>query len=84
MYELYSRVAWNGDVIAFRGGGNQSYWAVRSSDGNVVVTLVNDSNKEAKKKANIAGREIELIAPARSIVCVDLSGKEIERVTLPY
>ena len=84
VYELYSRLAWNGDLIAYRGGDKQSYWAVRSSDGRVVVTLINDSGKATTKKVNIAGREISLNAPARSIVCVDLSGQEIERLALPY
>lgn len=84
VYELYSRLAWNGDVIAYRGGDNQSYWAVRSSNGGVVVTLINDSDKATRKEANIAGREMSLSAPPRSIVCVDMSGKEIERVALPY
>jgi len=84
VYELYSRLAWNGDVISYRGGDTQSYWAVRSSDGGVVVTLINDSNKATRKKANIAGREMTVIAPARSIVCLDSNGKEIERLVLPY
>jgi hypothetical protein len=84
VYELYSRLAWNGDVIAYRGGNNQSYWAVRSGNGGVVVTLINDSDKATRKEANIAGREMSLSAPPRSIVCVDMSGKEIERLALPY
>jgi hypothetical protein len=84
VYELYSRLAWNGDVIAYRGGDNQSYWAVRSSDGRVVVTLINDSDKAIRKEANIDGREMILIAPPRSIVCADMSGKEIEHLVLPY
>jgi hypothetical protein len=84
VYELYSRLAWNGDVIAYRGGDNQSYWAVRSSDGRVVVTLINDSNKATRKKANIAGLEMSLSGPPRSIVCLDLNGREIERLVLPY
>jgi hypothetical protein len=84
VYELYSRLAWKGDVIAYRGGDNQSYWAVRSSNGGVVVTLINDSNKATRKKANIAGREMTLIGPPRSIVCLDMNGKEIERLALPY
>ncbi len=84
VYELYSRLAWNGDVIAYRGSGNQSYWAVRSSGGRVVATLINDSNNPVKKKASIAGSEITLAAPPRSIVCVDTSGKEIERLSLAY
>lgn len=83
VYELYSRLAWSGDVLAYHGGGNQSYWAVRSSDG-VVVTLINDRDKATRKKANIAGREMTLVGPPRSIVCLDLNGKELERLVLPY
>ena len=84
VYELYSRLAWNGDVIAYSANDKTSYWAVRSSDGRVVVSLINDSDRATKKKANIAGREMSLSAPPRSIVCMDLSGKEIERLVLPY
>jgi hypothetical protein len=84
VYELYSRLAWNGDVIFYRGGDKQSYWAVRSSDGRVVVTLINDSNKATRKKANIAGREMTLVGPPRSIVCLDLNGKELEQLNLVY
>ena len=84
VYEIFSRLGWNGDVIVYRGGDTQSYWAVRSSDGRVVVTLINDSNKATTKKANIAGREMVLVGPPRSIVCLDLNGREIERLALPY
>lgn len=84
VYELYSRLAWNGELIEYHGGDKQSYWAVRSSNGTVVVTLINDSNKATKKKADIAGRAIILAAPPRSIVSFDLNGKEIERVDLAY
>jgi len=84
VYELYSRLAWNGDVIAYRGGGKQSYWAVRSSDGRVVVTLINDSGKATRKKVNIEGREVNLSAPPRSIACFDMSGTQIERLELRY
>jgi hypothetical protein len=84
VYELYSRLAWNGDVITYRGGNHQSYWAVRSDDGAMVVTLINDSDKAAQKKSTIAGREINLRAPPRSIVCMDINGKEIELLVLPY
>jgi len=84
VYELYSRLAWNGEVIAYRGSDKQSYWAVRSSSGGVFATLINDSDKATRKEANIAGREMTLSAPPRSIVCVDMSGKEIERLVLPY
>ena len=84
VYELYSRLAYNGQVIAFRGGDKQSYWAVRSADGRVVVTLINDSDKAATKKLNIAGREMSSRAPAHSIGCFDESGRLIEQLSLPY
>jgi hypothetical protein len=84
VYELYSRLAWNGALIAYRGGDSQSYWAVRTEDGRVIVTIVNDSTKAMKKKVTMGGQQMTLAAPPRSIVCVDLSGKEIERLLLPY
>lgn len=84
VYRLYSELAWNGYVIEFHGGDKQSYWAVRSDAGRIVATLLNDSDKPAKKKMNLAGQEMNLIAPPRSIVCFDQSGREIERLTLPH
>jgi hypothetical protein len=83
VYELYSRLAWNGDVLAYEDGGDQ---ATGPSDqaGNVVVTLINDSDKATRKKAKIAGREMTLVGPPRSIVCLDLNGKELERLMLPH
>ncbi|HSF25772.1 MAG TPA: hypothetical protein VLE20_16215 [Blastocatellia bacterium] len=84
VYELYSRLAWNGDVLEYRGSGKQSHWAVRSNDGRVVVTLINDSNKTTKKKVKIAGRELTLSAPARSIVCFDEAGQRLESLILSY
>jgi hypothetical protein len=84
VYELYSRLSWNGEVIAYGGGDKQSYWAVRTSDGRVVVTLINDSGRATKKQANIGGRAMSLSAPPRSIVCFDTNGREIERLVLPY
>ncbi|MGA9767810.1 MAG: hypothetical protein WBV94_02135 [Blastocatellia bacterium] len=84
VYRLYSELAWNGDVITYRGGDKQSYWAVRSTDGRMTVTLLNDSDKATKQKAKIAGQEINLAAPPRSIICFDQQGREIERLLLPY
>ena len=84
VYELYSRLAWNGDVLSYEASGDQSYWAVRSSDGNVVVTLINDSDKDSSTRANIGGREVVLLGPARSIVCMDQNGNSLERLLLPY
>ena len=84
VYELYSRLAWNGEVLAYGDGGNQSYWAVRSPDDKVVVTMINDSKKAASRRVTIAGRDMTLIGPPRSIVCLDVNGKELERLMLPY
>ncbi|HSO76785.1 MAG TPA: hypothetical protein VLU47_18305 [Blastocatellia bacterium] len=84
VYELYSRLAWNGDVLEHRDAGNQSYWAVRASNGRIVVTMINESGKVTKKKVKIAGRELSLSAPARSIVCFDEAGQRRESLILPY
>jgi len=84
VYAFYSRLAWNGDVIDYHGGDKQSYWAVKSSDGRVVITLLNDSDKATKKKLKVAGREMTLNAPPRTIVSFDTNGQEIERLALPY
>jgi hypothetical protein len=82
VYRLYSRLAWNGDVIAYKGGDKQSYWAVKGSDGRTVVTFLNDSDKQVKKKVKVAGQELSLSAPPRSIVCFDSNGQEIESLSL--
>ena len=84
VYELYSRLAWNGEMLEYHGGDALSYWAVRSSAGRLVITMINDSGKAAKKKAKLDGRDINLIASPRSIVCFDVNGSEIERLLLPY
>jgi hypothetical protein len=84
VYELYSRLAWNGEMTEYHGGDKQSYWAVTSPAPGVVITLINDSDKATRKKFNVAGREMSFSAPPRSIVCFDLNGKEIERLLLPY
>ncbi|MFY9610888.1 MAG: hypothetical protein WAU45_20045 [Blastocatellia bacterium] len=84
VYELYSRLAWNGDALAYRGAGKQSYWAVRASDGRIVVTLINDSDGATQKKVKIAGRELSLSAPAHSIVCFDEAGQRLERLLLTH
>lgn len=89
VYDLYSRLAWNGDVIAYRGGDKQSYWGVRLSDGRAVVTLLNDSDKTTRKNMSIEGRELKLGAPPHSIVCFEIDGREIdgreiERLVLSY
>ena len=84
VYELYSRLAWNGEVLAYRGGDKQSYWAVRSDDGRIVVTMINDSDKAVKKRISIGGHNLDANAPPRSIVCFEQSGRPIEVLALPY
>jgi hypothetical protein len=84
VYSLYSRLAWNGEVIEYHGGGKQSYWIVRTDDGRVVITLLNDSDRATKKKVELAARAIQLNAPPRSIVSFDANAQEIERLVLPY
>jgi len=84
VYELYSRLAWNGDVIDYRRADHETYWVIRAKDGRLIVSLVNDSNKPTTKKIRIAGSELKLNAPARSIVCVDQNGRELESLVLDY
>ena len=71
-------------MIDYHGGDKQSYWAVKSNDGRVVITLLTDSDKATKKKIKVAGRELTLNAPPRAIVSFDTNGQEIERLALPY
>jgi hypothetical protein len=84
VHDLFSRLAWNGELIEYRGGGSQSYWAVGGPGNRIVVTFINDTGKQAKKRIKIAGREMNLVAPPRSIVCYDRDGREIEQLPLPY
>jgi hypothetical protein len=81
VYHLYSTLAWDGEVLFFQ-GGEQSYWAVRGGDGRLVLTLLNGGGGTANKRLRIEGREHRLSAPARSIVCFDERGNEIDRLTL--
>ena len=82
VYGLYSRLAWNGEVVTFRRGSKQSYWAVKGEDGRIVVTLVNSGGGTTKKRVKVAGRDLNLTAPPKSIVCYDADGREIERLSL--
>jgi len=84
VYQLYSQLAWNGEVIDYHGGDSQSYWAVRSSDGRVVVTFINDTSKPTKKKIKLAGQEITVSVPPRAITCFDQSNQPIQQLSLPY
>ncbi|HXG64835.1 MAG TPA: hypothetical protein VNO70_06985 [Blastocatellia bacterium] len=84
VYGLYSNLAWNGEVVAYGGSEKQRYWAVRDGGGRVVATLLNADKKTVKKRVNIAGQEVELVAPPQTIICSDQVGREIERLSLPH
>lgn len=82
VYDLYSRLAWNGEIITYVGGDKQSYWAVKANDGRTIITFLNIGGSTSKKKVKIEGREINLTAPARAIVVVDHNGRAIEQLLL--
>jgi hypothetical protein len=84
VYALYSNLAWNGEVIEYGGSDKQRYWVVKDAGGRTVATFLNDTGKAATKKIRIAARQLSLSAPARSIACYDLDGRQIERLTLSY
>lgn len=84
VYKLYSKLAWNGELIDFKGGDRQSYWIVKSPGGELIASLLNDSAKETRKRITLSGRELTLIAPPRSIVCFDRNGLEVAKLSLQY
>jgi len=84
VYKLYSDLAWNGELIDFRGGDKQSYWTVKSPGGKLIMTMINDTGKEVRKRVAVSGRELTLSAPARSVTCFDQSGAEVAKLSLPY
>jgi hypothetical protein len=82
VYGLYSRIAWNGEVVEYHASGKQSYWSVRTSEGRFVTTFVNAADQRATRTLPIAGQKLKLDVPPQSIVCVDSNGREIERLQL--
>ena len=82
VYDLYSRLAWNGAPAVYSGGGKQSYWAVRTDDGRTIIAFLNSDKKTVKKKVKVEGRELSLTAPPRSILVVDGNGQRIEHLAL--
>jgi len=82
VYSLYSDLAWNGQVLEYHESGGQAYWAVEAAGGRTVVTLLNSKDKSVSKRVKIAGSELKLSAPARSIVCYDREGHELRRLSL--
>lgn len=95
VYALYSKLAWNGDVLYYKEDGKQRYWAVRSPmsspdsssvnmpRGATIITLLNESDKPVEKRIKFANLDLRLRAPAHAIVCFDSSGREIEKLLLP-
>jgi hypothetical protein len=84
VYELYSTLAWNGNVIGFGGEENKRYWAVQSRPGEAVVSFLNDTDKPRTQRVKLGEVDVELRSPARSIVCTNRDGKVIEALSLPY
>jgi hypothetical protein len=84
VWRLYSKLAWNGEVVLSGSSGRQMWWVVRSPDGRLVITFLNDDKKSRERKLKIDGREIKMVASARSIVLYDGAGSELERLALSY
>jgi hypothetical protein len=84
VYALYSKLAWNGEVLVYKEDGKQRYWAVKSPEGKVVISVLNEKNEPVSKRLNIAGRNLTVTVPPQSIICVDDTGKELDKVLLPF
>jgi hypothetical protein len=82
VYDLYSRLAWNGEIVTYVKGSKQSYWAVKSNDGRTIITLLNIGNGSVKKDLKIGGQKLRVTAPGRSIVVVEENGQMIEQLLL--
>lgn len=82
VYSLYSRLAWDGLVLAYLGDGERAHWVIRRDDGAVVISLLNASGGAFKKRIRAAGLDLELSAPPRSIVCYDRGGVALEKLSL--
>jgi hypothetical protein len=84
VYALYSKLAWNGEVISYKEDGKQRYWAVKSPDGRVVISLLNEKDQAVSKRLNLAGKNLQFTVPPQSVVCFDENGSELEKVLLPF
>jgi hypothetical protein len=82
VYSLYGELAWNGVVIEYHESGDAAYWAVESAEGQVVITMVNSKGGDVSRRIKIAGADIRVNAPGKSIVCYDLQGHELRRLSL--
>jgi hypothetical protein len=84
VYGLYSRLAWNGEVLFYKEDGKQRIWAVRSPAGSTVITVLNEKEQTVSKRLNLLGRSLTLSLPPQSLVCFDDSGRELEKLLLPF
>jgi hypothetical protein len=84
VYALYSKLAWNGDVLSYKEDGKQRLWAVKSPGGALVISVLNEKNQPVTKRLNLAGKSLTVSLPGQSVVCFDETGKEIDQVLLPF
>jgi hypothetical protein len=84
VYALYSKLAWNGEVLFYKEDGKQRYWAVKSPSGAVVISMLNEKDQPVTKRVTIKGKELTLTVPPQSIVCFDEGGRELDQVLLPF
>ncbi len=84
VYALYSKLAWNGDVLFYKEDGRQRYWAVKSPEGAVVISLLNEKNQAVSKRINIVGKNLNVTVPPQAVVCFDENGRELDKVLLPF
>lgn len=84
VYALYSKLAWNGEVLSYKEEGKQRVWAVKSPGGALVISVLNEKEQAVTKRLTIAGRSLTVRVPPQSVVCFDETGKEIDKVLLPF
>jgi hypothetical protein len=84
VYALYSKLAWNGDVLSYKEDGKQRLWAVKAPGGALVISVLNEKNQAVTKRLNLVGKSLTVTVPAQSVVCFDETGKEIDKVLLPF
>jgi hypothetical protein len=83
VYALYAKRAWNGEVLFYKEDGKQRYWAVKSPDGEIVISMLNEKDQAVSKRLTLLGKSLTLAVPPQSIVCFDQNGRELESLRLP-
>ncbi|MEW6129808.1 MAG: hypothetical protein AB1757_22400 [Acidobacteriota bacterium] len=84
VFALYSKLAWNGEIISYKEDGKQRYWTIKDSRGHFISTLINEDKKQISKKLKVSGSELRLNVPGQAIVCFDENGIIIDNVLLPF